>query len=367
MAAAAATRTTRAAPGTYGTFEPGRTMLGTCPMSSVELTPSYRASQPAASAAAPSGEYGTIRGAAAATAGSAKCGSSGSSQPGAGTQSESRNATSGVSTAASPVFRAAAGPPLTARRTTWAPAAVAAAATAAGSREPSSTTITRYSVRPARHRASSAVRSRTGMTTVTSPGPGPPAGTGCAIPIHSSRRASACAPGAAATGAPCHQPATCRVPAGPSRSIRSGDPPSRMVPPRSVRSPGSGRSRSPSVARPGAAAFVIGVTIGSMTSEGTGSAKGAGPAGAAAFDAGQPYEKHPQVAIRPESFGALAYHYGNRRLVFLKAPALVTVVETLGDFPSAAAAVAAHVPDAQRETYCKALSGLLASDVIRAR
>ena len=104
-----------------------------------------------------------------------------------------------------------------------------------------------------------------------------------------------------------------------------------------------------------------------MASEETGSAEAAGPAGAGDFDAGQPYEKHPQVAIRPESFGALAYHYGNRRLVFLKAPALVKVVEALGDFPSAAAAVAAHVPDAQRETYCKALSGLLASDVIRAR
>ena len=87
----------------------------------------------------------------------------------------------------------------------------------------------------------------------------------------------------------------------------------------------------------------------------------------AGFDATRPYEKHPQVAIRPESFGALAYHYGNRRLVFLKSPALVTVVETLAEFPSAAAALAAHVPDAQRESYGKALSGLLASDVIRPR
>jgi putative mycofactocin binding protein MftB len=105
------------------------------------------------------------------------------------------------------------------------------------------------------------------------------------------------------------------------------------------------------------------------TSADTGSPVGAGGPGSARapFDAARPYEKHPQVAIRPESFGALAYHYGNRRLVFLKAPALVAVVETLGDFPSAAAAVAAHVPDGQRDTYCKALSGLLASDVIRAR
>ena len=47
---AAATRTTSAAPGTYGTLAPGRTMLGTAPMSSVELTPSYRASQPRSSA-----------------------------------------------------------------------------------------------------------------------------------------------------------------------------------------------------------------------------------------------------------------------------------------------------------------------------
>ena len=109
-----------------------------------------------------------------------------------------------------------------------------------------------------------------------------------------------------------------------------------------------------------------------MTSEEAGTSGDAGTsvdAGAsrAPFDAARPYEKHPQVAIRPESFGALAYHYGNRRLVFLKAPALVTVVETLGDFPSAAAAVAAHVPDAERETYTRALSGLLTSDVIRAR
>ena len=34
----------------------------------------------------------------------------------------------------------------------------------------------------------------------------------------------------------------------------------------------------------------------------------------------------PQVALRPEPFGALAYHYGNRRLVFLKHPDVVSVV-----------------------------------------
>ena len=92
-----------------------------------------------------------------------------------------------------------------------------------------------------------------------------------------------------------------------------------------------------------------------------------GSSGAESFDAGRAYEKHPQVAIRRENFGALAYHYGNRRLIFLKTPALADVVETLGDYPSAADAVAAHVPDGGREPYGRALSGLLASGVIRAR
>ena len=123
-APAASLRTTSAAPGTYGTRDPGRTTLGRWPMSRVELAPSYRASQvrPAS--------CGTMRGATAPTAGSAKCGSSASSQPGPGTQSESRNATSGVSAAARPVFLAAAGPPLTGRRSTAAPATVAALLTA---------------------------------------------------------------------------------------------------------------------------------------------------------------------------------------------------------------------------------------------
>ena len=96
--------------------------------------------------------------------------------------------------------------------------------------------------------------------------------------------------------------------------------------------------------------------------------------GEGARRAGQPV--HPRVlpfhrnrSRVPDrvQFGALAYHYGNRRLVFLKAPALADVVETLSQFPSAADALAAHVPASQRDAYGKALSGLLTSDVIRAR
>jgi putative mycofactocin binding protein MftB len=86
-----------------------------------------------------------------------------------------------------------------------------------------------------------------------------------------------------------------------------------------------------------------------------------------AFDPDRGYEKHPQVAIRREGFGGLAYHYGNRRLVFLKAPALVGLVEALADFASASEALAAHIPAGRRTPYERALAGLLTAEVIRAR
>ena len=87
----------------------------------------------------------------------------------------------------------------------------------------------------------------------------------------------------------------------------------------------------------------------------------------AGFDAGRAYEKHPQVSIRREGFGGLAYHFGNRRLVFLKAPELVTLVEALGGYPSAREAIAACVPEPRRAACGQALSSLLASDLIRQR
>jgi putative mycofactocin binding protein MftB len=34
-------------------------------------------------------------------------------------------------------------------------------------------------------------------------------------------------------------------------------------------------------------------------------------------DLDRPYRLSPRVAPHPEPFGALAYHYGNRRLTFL--------------------------------------------------
>lgn len=40
----------------------------------------------------------------------------------------------------------------------------------------------------------------------------------------------------------------------------------------------------------------------------------------AGFDLDAAWDLHPQVAVRPERFGALLYHFGTRRLSFLKDP-----------------------------------------------
>ena len=54
---------------------------------------------------------------------------------------------------------------------------------------------------------------------------------------------------------------------------------------------------------------------------------------AVAFDAALPWQKSRSVALRPEPFGALVYHFGNRKLSFLKSKQLVSVVEALADQP----------------------------------
>jgi putative mycofactocin binding protein MftB len=87
-----------------------------------------------------------------------------------------------------------------------------------------------------------------------------------------------------------------------------------------------------------------------------------------AFDAARPYALHPQLALRPEKFGALAYHYGNRRLTFLKSRQLTAIVESLGDHPSIDAALQAHgVSAAQRPALLRALARLESSEVIGVR
>ena len=74
------------------------------------------------------------------------------------------------------------------------------------------------------------------------------------------------------------------------------------------------------------------------------------------------------VALRPEPFGALAYHFGNRKLTFLKKQELVDVVSALGDCATVAEALTrAGVPESQWPAYAKALRGLAASDMILER
>ncbi len=88
----------------------------------------------------------------------------------------------------------------------------------------------------------------------------------------------------------------------------------------------------------------------------------------AAFDADLPWQRARSVALRPEPFGALAYHFGNRKLSFLKSTTLVTVVQALADHPSAEATlVACGVPEAQRPSYVRALAALARSDMIEPR
>ena len=86
------------------------------------------------------------------------------------------------------------------------------------------------------------------------------------------------------------------------------------------------------------------------------------------FDPSLPWRRARSVALRPEPFGALVYHFGNRKLSFLKSKTLVAVVETLAEHPSAdATLVACGVPDAQRPAYRRALADLARSQMIELR
>ena len=88
----------------------------------------------------------------------------------------------------------------------------------------------------------------------------------------------------------------------------------------------------------------------------------------AGFDLDAAWRLHPQVSVRPERFGALLYHFGTRRLSFLKSPALLTVVRSLDGQPSARAACrAAGLEDADLPAYTRALATLAAGRMICVR
>jgi putative mycofactocin binding protein MftB len=86
------------------------------------------------------------------------------------------------------------------------------------------------------------------------------------------------------------------------------------------------------------------------------------------FDPSVPWRKSPSVALRPEPFGALVYHFGNRKLSFLKSMPLVAVVQALQDHPDVPSTlVACEVPEAQHPAYVTALATLSRSQMIERR
>ena len=91
-------------------------------------------------------------------------------------------------------------------------------------------------------------------------------------------------------------------------------------------------------------------------------------AAATAVALDQAWQLSESVALRPEPFGALAYHFGNRRLTFLKKPELVAVVRNLRDQPDVSTALdAADIAASERRAYVAALSELAQAGLITRR
>ena len=83
------------------------------------------------------------------------------------------------------------------------------------------------------------------------------------------------------------------------------------------------------------------------------------------FDPDLGWQLHPQVAVRPESFGALLYHFGTRKLSFLKNTTILTVVNSLEDHPDARSALrAAGIDDDRQAPYLHALGVLVSSNML---
>lgn|GEM_PF-79260 len=88
----------------------------------------------------------------------------------------------------------------------------------------------------------------------------------------------------------------------------------------------------------------------------------------AVFDLDKPWRIDHRVAVRPEPFGALLYHFGTRRLSFLKNVTVLTVVRSLADHPTArSACAAAGVGSSALPAYERALATLAESQMIKER
>ena len=86
------------------------------------------------------------------------------------------------------------------------------------------------------------------------------------------------------------------------------------------------------------------------------------------FDPTRSWRLHPRVAVRPEPFGALLYHFGTRKLSFLKNTTIVEVVGLLDEHADARSACrAAGIAEDQEGPYLRALGVLAASDMLVVR
>jgi putative mycofactocin binding protein MftB len=84
-----------------------------------------------------------------------------------------------------------------------------------------------------------------------------------------------------------------------------------------------------------------------------------------AIDLDRPWAISPQVSVRPEPFGALLYHFGTRKLSFLKDRTLLAVVEALDSQPTARAACGAvGVEETRLPQFARALGTLVASHMV---
>jgi putative mycofactocin binding protein MftB len=83
------------------------------------------------------------------------------------------------------------------------------------------------------------------------------------------------------------------------------------------------------------------------------------------FDPSRAWMLCPQVSVRPEPFGALLYHFGNRRLSFLKDRVLLSIVQSIETYASANDAISASIEtEADPDRYVKALAALVASEIL---
>jgi mycofactocin biosynthesis protein MftB len=90
------------------------------------------------------------------------------------------------------------------------------------------------------------------------------------------------------------------------------------------------------------------------------------PSRAGRIDTASAWRLHPSVAVRPEPFGALLYHYGTRRLTFVKDLTLQRLLTSLATAESVDAALAScGIGADQAPRYIAALERLAGNDMLR--